>query len=156
MAAFARPLDLPELVLGGGLGVAYVEDEEAPMSTEWAKVVLEACHRARPAVARSVEPGRAIVAAAAVTVYTIGTIKRIPGVRTYVAVDGGMSDNPCPVLYGSGYEAFLPASGRRPGPPGADRRQALRVGRRAAARRVSRCRGHAGRRPPRDTRRRRV
>jgi diaminopimelate decarboxylase len=56
----------------------------------------------------SVEPGRAIVAAAAVTVYTVGTIKRIPGVRTYVAVDGGMSDNPRPVLYGSGYEAFLP------------------------------------------------
>ena len=42
------------------------------------------------------------------TLYTVGTIKRIPGVRTYVAVDGGMSDNPRPVLYGSGYEAFLP------------------------------------------------
>jgi diaminopimelate decarboxylase len=48
------------------------------------------------------------VAAAAVTVYRIGTIKAIPGVRTYVAVDGGMSDNPRPVLYGSGYETFLP------------------------------------------------
>ena len=56
----------------------------------------------------SVEPGRAIVASAAVTLYTVGTVKRIPGVRTYVAVDGGMSDNPRPVLYGSGYEAFLP------------------------------------------------
>ena len=56
----------------------------------------------------SVEPGRAIVAGAAVTVYEVGTIKPIPGVRTYVAVDGGMSDNPRPVLYGSGYEAFLP------------------------------------------------
>jgi diaminopimelate decarboxylase len=56
----------------------------------------------------SVEPGRSIVAAAALTVYTVGTIKRIPGVRTYFAVDGGMSDNPRPVLYGSGYEAFLP------------------------------------------------
>ena len=61
----------------------------------------------------SVEPGRAIVAAAAITVYTVGTIKHIPGVRTYVAVDGGMSDNPRPVLYGSGYEAFLPAGGGR-------------------------------------------
>ncbi|HRE01013.1 MAG TPA: diaminopimelate decarboxylase, partial [Ilumatobacteraceae bacterium] len=48
------------------------------------------------------------VGAAAITVYTVGTIKHIPGVRTYVAVDGGMSDNPRPVLYGSGYEAFLP------------------------------------------------
>ena len=58
----------------------------------------------------SVEPGRALVAAAAVTLYTVGTIKRIPGVRTYIAVDGGMSDNPRPVLYGSGYEAMLPRS----------------------------------------------
>jgi diaminopimelate decarboxylase len=54
------------------------------------------------------EPGRAIVAQAAVTVYTVGTIKEIPGVRTYVSVDGGMSDNPRPVLYGSGYEVFAP------------------------------------------------
>ncbi len=58
----------------------------------------------------SVEPGRAIAAAAAMTVYTVGTIKDIPGVRTYVSVDGGMSDNPRPVLYGSGYESFLPRS----------------------------------------------
>ena len=56
----------------------------------------------------TVEPGRAIVASAAITVYRVGTIKAIPGVRTYVAVDGGMSDNPRPVLYGSGYEAFAP------------------------------------------------
>ena len=54
------------------------------------------------------EPGRSIVAAAAVTLYTVGTVKEIPGVRTYVSVDGGMSDNPRPVLYGSGYETFLP------------------------------------------------
>ena len=54
------------------------------------------------------EPGRALVAQAAVTLYTVGTIKDLPGIRTYVAVDGGMSDNPRPVLYGSGYEAFLP------------------------------------------------
>ena len=108
MAGFARPLDLPELVLGGGLGVAYVEGEEAPTITEWAKVVLDTCEALDVRAAVSVEPGRAIVASAAVTLYTVGTIKRIPGVRTYVAVDGGMSDNPRPVLYGSGYEAFLP------------------------------------------------
>ena len=58
----------------------------------------------------SVEPGRSIVAQAAITVYTVGTIKHIEGVRTYVAVDGGMSDNPRPVLYGSGYESFLTRS----------------------------------------------
>ena len=108
MAGFAVPLDLPELVLGGGLGVAYVEGEEAPTITQWANVLLDACDALGVRSAVSVEPGRAIVAAAALTVYTVGTVKEIPDVRTYVAVDGGMSDNPRPVLYGSGYEAFLP------------------------------------------------
>jgi diaminopimelate decarboxylase len=55
------------------------------------------------------EPGRSIVAQAAITCYRVGTIKRVPQVRTYLAVDGGMSDNPRPVLYGSGYEVFLPS-----------------------------------------------
>ncbi|MFV0308380.1 MAG: diaminopimelate decarboxylase [Desertimonas sp.] len=108
MARVAAPLDLPELVLGGGLGVAYVEGERAPSITEWADAVLGACRAHGVASEISVEPGRAIVAAAAITVYEVGTIKDIPGIRTYVAVDGGMSDNPRPVLYGSGYEAFLP------------------------------------------------
>ena len=57
----------------------------------------------------TVEPGRSIAAPAGVTVYRVGTIKEIPGIGTYVAVDGGMSDNPRPVLYGAGYEAYLPA-----------------------------------------------
>ena len=108
MADFAVPLDLPELVLGGGLGVAYVEGEEAPSITQWGNVLLDACAALGVRSRVSVEPGRAIAAAAAITVYTVGTIKTIPGVRTYVAVDGGMSDNPRPVLYGSGYESFLP------------------------------------------------
>jgi diaminopimelate decarboxylase len=107
MADFAVPLDLPELILGGGLGVAYVDGEEAPTITQWGSVLLDACSALGVRSRVSVEPGRAIVAAAALTVYTIGTIKPIPGVRTYVAVDGGMSDNPRPVLYGSGYESFL-------------------------------------------------
>ena len=55
-----------------------------------------------------------MTAAAAVTLYTVGTVKDIPGVRTYVAVDGGMSDNPRPVLYGSGYETFLPRAVEAP------------------------------------------
>jgi diaminopimelate decarboxylase len=62
------------------------------------------------------EPGRAIVATAAITFYTVGTIKTLPGIRTYISVDGGMSDNPRPVLYGSGYEAFLPRATRAPRP----------------------------------------
>jgi diaminopimelate decarboxylase len=108
MADFAVPLDLPELVLGGGLGVAYVAGEEAPTITRWANVLLDACYSLGVRSNVSVEPGRAIVASAAITVYTVGTVKHIPGIRTYVAVDGGMSDNPRPVLYGSGYESFLP------------------------------------------------
>lgn len=110
MADFAVPLDLPELVLGGGLGVAYVAGEEAPTITQWGNVLMDACESIGVKSKVSVEPGRAIAAAAAMTVYTVGTIKEIPGVRTYVSVDGGMSDNPRPVLYGSGYESFLPRS----------------------------------------------
>ncbi len=116
MAGFAGPLDLPELVLGGGLGVAYVEGEEAPTITQWANVLLDACRALGVRSTVSVEPGRSIVAAAAITVYRVGTVKDIPGVRTYVSVDGGMSDNPRPVLYGSGYEAFLPRAVAAPRP----------------------------------------
>jgi diaminopimelate decarboxylase len=108
MARFAAPLGLPELVLGGGLGVAYVEGEEAASITQWGNVMRDSCDALGVQARVSVEPGRAIVASAAITVYTLGTLKRIPGVRTYFSVDGGMSDNPRPVLYGSGYESFLP------------------------------------------------
>ena len=108
MADFAVPLDLEHLVLGGGLGVAYVDGEEAPSITDWAESMLAACRAAGVRSKISVEPGRSIVASAGVTVYTVGVIKDIAGVRTYVAVDGGMSDNPRPVLYGSGYEAYAP------------------------------------------------
>ena len=107
MAGFAVPLDLPELVLGGGLGVAYVNGEETPGIAAWGSVLLDACAALGVRSRVSVEPGRAIVAGAALTVYTVGTIKDIPGIRRYVAVDGGMSDNPRPVLYGSGYEVAL-------------------------------------------------
>jgi len=110
LAAVAAPLGLPELVVGGGLGAAYVQGEEAPPIASWAKVTKDALVAGGldPAVRVTAEPGRALVAGAAVTLYTVGTIKALAGIRTYVAVDGGMSDNPRPVLYGSGYETFLP------------------------------------------------
>jgi diaminopimelate decarboxylase len=108
IAPFVNDHGLPELSIGGGLGVAYVEGEEAPTIPQWGASVTKACAEAGITAAVTAEPGRAVVAAAAVTLYTVGTIKEIPGVRTYVAVDGGMSDNPRPVLYGSGYETFLP------------------------------------------------
>jgi len=108
IAEAAAPWGLPELSVGGGLGVAYVSGEQAPSITEWGRVVRRACEQAGVTARLSAEPGRSIAAAAAVTLYTVGTIKELEGIRTYVAVDGGMSDNPRPVLYGSGYETFLP------------------------------------------------
>jgi diaminopimelate decarboxylase len=108
LAPFVQRHGLPELSLGGGLGVAYVEGEESASITEWGKAVHQACAAAGISAAVTAEPGRALVAQAGITLYTVGTIKDLPGIRTYVSVDGGMSDNPRPVLYGSGYEAFLP------------------------------------------------
>ena len=108
LAPFVNSHHLEEVSIGGGLGVAYVTGESAPTITEWAASVKRACGEHGIAARVTAEPGRAIVARAAVTLYTVGTIKEINSIRTYVAVDGGMSDNPRPVLYGSGYEAFLP------------------------------------------------
>jgi len=114
---------LAELCVGGGLGVAYLSDEKAPTIEERADAVHAECARAglTPGVKVTAEPGRAVVATAAVTCYRVGTVKELPGIRNYVAVDGGMSDNPRPVLYGSGYEAFLPRC------VGADRPYAARI-----------------------------
>jgi diaminopimelate decarboxylase len=110
LARFFAAADLDELCVGGGLGVAYVEGEESAPVEQWAATVKKACaeHGIPSTTKITAEPGRAIVAAAAITLYTVGTVKDLPGLRTYVSVDGGMSDNPRPVLYGSGYEAFLP------------------------------------------------
>jgi len=108
MAPFVQKHQLPEFSVGGGLGVAYVAGEESASITEWGEVVRAACAAAGIAAHVTAEPGRALVAQAAITLYSVGTIKEIPDIRTYVSVDGGMSDNPRPVLYGSGYEAFLP------------------------------------------------
>jgi len=108
MAPFVAGVDLPEFSIGGGLGVAYVEGETAPTISEWGSWIIDGCRKAGITARVSAEPGRSIVAQAAITCYSVGTVKEIPGVRTYVSVDGGMSDNPRPVLYGSGYETFLP------------------------------------------------
>ena len=110
MAEFSNPLNLPELSIGGGLGVSYLEEDNAPSITEWGEAVKSACSQSNIKAKVTAEPGRAIAASAAVTLYRVGTIKHLEGLRTYVAVDGGMSDNPRPVLYGSGYETFLPRS----------------------------------------------
>jgi len=108
LAEISERFALPELSVGGGLGVAYVGAEEAPTISQWGRAVLEATGEAGIAAHVLAEPGRSIVATAGMTIYEVGTIKELDGIRTYVAVDGGMSDNPRPVLYGSGYEAFVP------------------------------------------------
>ena len=104
--------EVTELNLGGGLGIAHTKDEMTPDPAQSVRRIDDGVERAfkeRDLAVPSlmVEPGRAIVGSAAVTIYEIGTVKRIPGVRTYVSVDGGMSDNIRPPLYGARYEAFL-------------------------------------------------
>ena len=108
MVELFTPLSLPEITLGGGLGVAYTSEEVAPTMQQWADVLKRATTAMPAGTVVYVEPGRSIVAAAAITVYSVGTVKPIDGIRTYVAVDGGMSDNPRPMMYGSEYEAFDP------------------------------------------------
>jgi diaminopimelate decarboxylase len=110
LAPFVTRLGLAELCVGGGLGVAYLNSERAPSILDWATAIRANCVAAGlpPEVHVTAEPGRSIVAAAGITLYRVGTMKDLPGIRRYVSVDGGISDNPRPVLYGSGYEAFLP------------------------------------------------
>lgn len=109
-------LTLPELDLGGGFGIAYVEDDTPlafdEMARQLAEIVQRACADAGTPVPHiSVEPGRAIVGPGGVTVYEVGAVKQVQAtddlVRTYVSVDGGMSDNPRPVLYDADYSCAL-------------------------------------------------
>ncbi len=115
LADFVVADDFDELCVGGGLGVAYVAGESTMTITAWGQAVRRAAAAAGldPRVRITAEPGRAIVAQAGLTLYTVGAVKSVTQ-RTYVAVDGGMSDNPRPVLYGSGYEAFDVAHPRAP------------------------------------------
>jgi diaminopimelate decarboxylase len=94
--------------VGGGLGVAYTAEDEPPSIDSYVEVKVRGVAEVfGPGVRILVEPGRSLVANAGLTAYRVGTVKEIPGVRTYVAVDGGMSDNLRPMLYGSVYEALI-------------------------------------------------
>jgi diaminopimelate decarboxylase len=110
IADFCDAVDLrPELLnVGGGLGIAYLDTDEPPEIDDYVEVKVAGVRRAfDPAPRILVEPGRSLVGNAGVTAYRVGTVKEIPGVRTYVAVDGGMSDNLRPMLYGARYEAVV-------------------------------------------------
>jgi diaminopimelate decarboxylase len=94
--------------VGGGLGIAYTADDEPPSIDAYVDVKVRGVAEVfGEGVRILVEPGRSLVGNAGVTAYRIGTVKEIPGVRTYVAVDGGMSDNMRPMLYGARYEALI-------------------------------------------------
>lgn len=100
-----------ELSMGGGLGIAYTSDQQPPRPSDFVHVVADAVNEGASQRGLSlprllIEPGRSIAGPAAVAVYTVGAIKEIPGIRTYVSVDGGMGDNIRPKLYGSRYEAY--------------------------------------------------
>jgi diaminopimelate decarboxylase len=94
--------------VGGGLGIAYTSEDEPPPIEDYVDVKVRGVQEVFPGRPRIlIEPGRSLVGNAGVTAYSVGTVKEIPGVRTYIAVDGGMSDNLRPMLYGSRYEAIV-------------------------------------------------
>jgi len=112
-------LDFRRFSPGGGFAIAYTEEDEPPPIAAYAEAIAGALREgcaanglAEPEL--TVEPGRSITGPAGVALYTVGAIKRVPGVRTYVSVDGGMGDNIRPALYGSRYVAV--AAGRPTAP----------------------------------------
>ncbi|WP_326652614.1 MULTISPECIES: diaminopimelate decarboxylase [unclassified Streptomyces] len=105
-------IELPEIDLGGGLGIAYTSDDDPREPHDIAKalseIVTRECEAAKLRTPRiSVEPGRAIVGPSAFTLYEVGTVKPLQGLRTYVSVDGGMSDNIRTALYDAEYSVAL-------------------------------------------------
>ena len=113
----AHGLTTEEIVLGGGLGIRYLPDQQPPSIDTFAETVtgafrraLERYHLGQPHL--GMEPGRSIVGEAGLTLYTVGPIKHVPireapGTRTYVAIDGGLSDNPRPLMYEARYQALV-------------------------------------------------
>ena len=107
-------LELRELSPGGGFAIPYLRDQHAPSPSDYAAAIVAALHEGcerhnLPLPSMTVEPGRSVVGPAGVALYTVGSIKEIPGVRTYAAVDGGMGDNIRPALYEARYEAVTAA-----------------------------------------------
>jgi len=112
--AQASELGLPfnELNIGGGLGIRYIESDNPPSIETWVKAISEsicnACQAHQVPLPKLLcEPGRSLIGPACVTAYTLGSQKVIPQLRTYLAIDGGMSDNPRPITYQSVYRAAV-------------------------------------------------
>lgn len=105
-------LSIQELDIGGGLGIRYTESDDPPSIEAWVKVICDgivaACREQNLTLPKLIsEPGRSLIGPACVTAYTIGNQKVIPNLRTYVTVDGGMSDNPRPITYQSVYRSVV-------------------------------------------------
>lgn len=112
LAAQQVGLPMQELNVGGGLGIRYTATDQPPAIATWveqiAKNITAACQRRNlPLPKLLCEPGRSLIGPATVTAYTVGGRKEIPDIRTYVAVDGGMSDNPRPITYQADYTAVV-------------------------------------------------
>lgn len=108
-----------EMNIGGGLGIRYLSHHQPPSIEAYADMVVRTLQDGLkrhnlPAPRLLQEPGRSIVGEAGTTLYTVGAVKEIPGVRTYVTVDGGLSDNPRPALYDARYEVILANKADRP------------------------------------------
>jgi diaminopimelate decarboxylase len=112
VTAQAAGLPMTELNVGGGLGIRYTESDDPPSIEAWCKVIGEgiaaACRaRSLPLPKLLCEPGRSLIGTACVTAYRVGSQKIVPEIRTYISVDGGMSDNPRPITYQSQYRAVI-------------------------------------------------
>ncbi len=110
--AASHGLNITELNVGGGLGIKYIESDDPPSIEEWVKPICEVIQNAcaeqnLPLPKLLSEPGRSLVATSCVTAYTVGSSKEVPDIRNYIAVDGGMSDNPRPITYQSVYRAVI-------------------------------------------------
>ncbi|MEB3355778.1 MAG: diaminopimelate decarboxylase [Synechococcales bacterium] len=110
----AREYGLPvrELDIGGGLGICYTEADDPPSIEAWvetvSRAVVQACEAHQLPLPKLIaEPGRSLIGNACVTAYRMGSQKTVPGIRTYLTVDGGMSDNPRPITYQSVYRACV-------------------------------------------------
>lgn len=104
-------ITIKEVDIGGGLGIRYTESDDPPSIDEWSKTVCESmvavCEKNNLPFPRLLcEPGRSLIGSACVTAYTVGGQKNVPGIRNYVSVDGGMSDNPRPITYQSVYRVL--------------------------------------------------
>ncbi|GAI21147.1 unnamed protein product [marine sediment metagenome] len=105
-------VDTPNLDLGGGLGAKYLESDLPPSIKYFVDLIMDNLEKETrennlemPKIL--IEPGRSIVAEAGITLYTIGAIKEIPGIKKYLIIDGGMTDNPRPILYQAKYKVIL-------------------------------------------------